>query len=83
MAKFVVAELRNGVLGLSYGVYAEGEQGRKAICLCYNAARATTIAEALTAYESVPAPEIQAEAVKPPESQPEKPAGRPKAKKKA
>ena len=83
MTKFVVAELRNGVLGLSYGVYAEDEQGRKAICLCYNAARATTIAEALTAYESVPGPAVQAEAVKLPEAQPERPTGRPKAKKRA
>jgi hypothetical protein len=83
MAKFVVAELRNSVLGLSYGVYAEGEQGRKAICFCYNAARATTIAEALTAYESVPVTAVQAEAVKLPEAKPEKPTGKPKAKKRA
>ena len=64
MAKFVVAELQNMVLGLSQGVYAEGELGRKPFCLCYTMTDAIAIADALNAFKPVPLPAVQSQKAK-------------------
>jgi hypothetical protein len=55
MAMYVVAERPNMVLGLTYGVFRFGES--KAICYCFTEAGATSIADALNAYNPIAAAE--------------------------
>ena len=75
MAKFVVIELSNMILGLSHGVYKSDEVDRKQICLCYSMADAITIADALNADEPVKLPEATPPVAKPRKAKAKKPTG--------